>query len=240
MKNLVFSLITFVACSSLSAQSLQVSFDTPIPPMNTLDLNTTLDFLGNHVKNISAQSVDVRINRISNDVFLGHETYFCWEYCYDPSVSLSGSTGIAIAPDSTNSAFTFHINANGIEGCGQAVVHIFNKKNANDYVELVFNYCTPNGVVNGIANEIGAKQVLSTPQPNPSTDAALVKITLPRNTDNTYLTIQDVMGKEINRITVEQPNTEISIPTHEFSTGLYYLTLVAEGTTLATQKLMVK
>lgn len=240
MKNFILSLLTFGAFSSVFAQSIEVTTDSPIPAMSIVDLTTTKDFLGFHVKNVSAQSVDVRINRIVNNIPLEHETYFCWEYCYDPETNISGgaqANGIAIAPDSTIDNFTFHINANGFEGCGQVVIRFFNKKDASDYVEKVISYCTPNAV--GIVNEINASQVLSAPMPNPSADLAIVKIALPRPTENTYVAISDLTGKEISRFEVNQPNSNISIPTSQYNTGLYYVSLVAEGAILASQKMVV-
>ncbi len=241
MKNFILSLLAFGAFGSLSAQSIQVTTDVPVPAMSLIDLNITHDFLGFHVKNITGLSIDVRVNRLVNDIPAGHDTYFCWEYCYDPSVSLSGGAtagGLAIAPDSTADNFTFHIDANGIEGCGHAIVHFFNKKNANDFVEYVFDYCTPNAV--GIADEVNAANVLSAPMPNPSSQVAIVRIDLPRNTDNTYLAVRDLAGKEISRFAVNQSKTSISIPTSQYSAGLYYVSLVAEGNVLATQKLIVE
>lgn len=242
MKNFILSLLTFAAFNATFAQSIEVTSDLPIPAMSTLDLNNTLDFKDFHVKNISSQSVDVRINRVVNNITAGHETYFCWEYCYDSGTSISGGAsagGIAIAPGASIDNFTFHVNANGVEGCGHVVVHFFNKKNANDYVEKVFDYCTLNGTTLSIANEVNASKVLSAPMPNPASDVAVIKVDLPRSTENTYLLVSDLAGKEMSRIAVNQPTSMLTIPTENLNAGLYYLSLVAEGSVLATQKLLV-
>ncbi len=242
MKNFILSLLTLAAFNGIFAQSIEVTSDLPIPAMSTLDLNNTLDFKDFHVKNISSQSVDVRINRVVNNITTDHETYFCWEYCYDSGTSISGgasAAGIAIAPGASIDNFTFHVNANGKEGCGHVVVHFFNKKNANDYVEKVFDYCTLNGTTLSIASDVNASKVLSAPMPNPASDIAVVRVDLPRSTGNTYLLVSDLAGKEISRINVNQPTNMVTIPTSAFNTGLYYLSLVAEGNVLATQKLVV-
>lgn len=237
MKKIILSLLAIASLSGLFAQSLELTTDAPIPAMNLVDLGTTKDFEGFHIKNITTHAMNVRINRMVNDIPAGHETYFCWEACYGPTTNLSPAAGLAIQAGATANNFTFHINANGIEGCGHIVVQIFNAADQNDYVEQIIDYCTPNAV--SIANEINPKTVLSAPMPNPSSDVATVKIDLPRNTENTYLAIRDLTGKEISRIAVNTPSTSISIPTSQFNTGLYYLSLVAEGNVLATQKLVV-
>ena len=41
------------------------------------------------VKNISANLIHVRVDRINEILANGQETYFCWEQCYPPLTSSS-------------------------------------------------------------------------------------------------------------------------------------------------------
>lgn len=92
------------------------------------------------VKNISVNDINVRVDRVSEILANGHETYFCWDQCYPPTTSSSGSSLKILAGDSLLS-FTGHIMSNGNIGISEARFLFSNEDEIDDTasVNLVFD-----------------------------------------------------------------------------------------------------
>lgn len=107
------------------------------------------------VKNISVNPINVRVDRVSETLANGHETYFCWDQCYPPTTSSSGSSLKINAGDSLLS-FTGHIMPNGYTGISEARFLFSNEDEIDDTasVNLVFNVDAASGIKNVDKNEL--------------------------------------------------------------------------------------
>jgi hypothetical protein len=76
--------------------------------------------------------------------------------------------------------------------------------------------------------------------PNPFTTQAIVQYALPDGSKNATLIIYDIMGRKLNSYALNNTTGEITINANTLSSGVYLYSLVANGKTIATKKMVIQ
>ncbi|MBP6334516.1 MAG: T9SS type A sorting domain-containing protein [Bacteroidia bacterium] len=97
------------------------------------------------------------------------------------------------------------------------------------------------GLLTSLGNNLNLPAYfLSDPMPNPATNEAEIKFTLPPNVQTGYINIYDQQGKQIRRILVDAKTGIVNIPLNDLYAGIYYYNLTWDGNaSLSNKKLLV-
>jgi hypothetical protein len=76
-------------------------------------------------------------------------------------------------------------------------------------------------------------------QPNPFKDNTTIKATISQKTDNAYVLVTDMLGKEVGRYKVVQGDNEINFNGSETDQQIFFCTLVIDGVKIKTNKLVM-
>ena len=76
--------------------------------------------------------------------------------------------------------------------------------------------------------------------PNPFTNQAMVRYSLPEDSKNATLIIYDILGRQRNSYQINNTEGDVNINGTGLSSGVYLYSLVVDGKTLATKKMVVQ
>lgn len=192
--------------------------------------------------NISSTSVTYKITRTDVSMVAGASAWFCVYHnadpldtqsqCYPPAITTSGN--FVTAPGDFNLLLAdFATGPN--TGTSVVTYTFFNANTAGDTAKITLIYIvTPVG----IAENSVASGRINMVYPNPSSGVANVSYSSDAVT--TEVVVSDVTGKEIERTIVADQAGMVSLNTSEWASGLYVISLVSDGITVAREKLVVE
>lgn len=93
--------------------------------------------------------------------------------------------------------------------------------------------------VAGIDATKGNVAALAQNSPNPFTERTTIRFTLPKDTQNAYIYIFDMMGKMQKQITVDNSMQSVTINGYELSAGMYIYSLVVNGKEIDTKRMIL-
>jgi hypothetical protein len=226
------ALLTFFAlalCFSLAAQNLQLTASSSTAYGDVYESEL---IIGVGVKNVSSTEQLVRVTRqlISNPQ--NFENYFCWNACFDPSVSISGNK--LIQPGYTSNDFTAHLKPQGSVGTASfRYVFFINGQNDSIPFQATFSV-TPVSVEKIDLNS----NFLSDFFPNPANE----KVSFNYNVlgGNSKIVIYNAIGSRVYESVLNPLEKTQSIDTEKFQSGIYFASLEVNGKLTNTKRLIIK
>ena len=233
----------FVYFASIAAflgysQSLKL-YDTD---HNPLPNNTTIVSYGApsadeivtyaYVKNNSSSAIPVKVKKVERKVLPTTYNVFCWGLCFAPSVYVSPDPLIieAGATDTTN--FSGHYTPNGEVGISTIRYVFFNDNNVNDSVCFNVDYSTfAEGIKDFAQNSVKI-------YPNPANQQATITYFLEQNSD-ARIVVRNILGASVFDQTLISNQGNLTLNTSIFNNGVYFYSLIVDGTTKVTQKLII-
>ncbi len=201
--------------------------------------------------NIVANSTDTRIFTITNTnasqvnvkvrktVIQQHHpnatTWFCTDQlCYAPTTTLSGNV-----PMASGGMFDLTIDIDPYNNTGVSEVRyaIINQSNTNDtsFVTIVYNVGPA-----GIANNIAVKASISNPMPNPASTQFNMTYKLgSSSTDGAKLMVYNMLGAVVMETEITSAEGTVRMDVSTLDQGVYFCSLVSDGKTHATRRLVV-
>ena len=233
MMKKIFTKIIFLlavgTANAVFAQNLSVTNAT----LNVSGPDTVILAATATVVNNGANSVYVRVARVSTNMVPGHTTYFCWVACYAPVTSVSPDS-ILLAPGGSTSVFTGDVTPRGIEG-NSSVTYCFIDSNPADSVFVTFNYNFLSTV--GI-NEVATRPIISNAYPNPADGYTGITYNL-NSARDAKLVLFNLLGSTVKEFKLTDRQNTLVISTADLQSGVYYYTLIADGKSISSRKLVV-
>jgi len=210
------------------------SFITQYGTYDSLELVTYL-----HVKNISAQDVNIYAKKI--EIFLTDsvETTMCWAGgCYSASTFVSPNYA-SIPAGQTATDFSGHYSTTTGHGfnLGESIVRwvFFNDENHNDSVYITVKYSCWSVAVDD-KSQLG---MLSNIYPNPADARASFSYAIPSGS-NGEIIIRNLVGATVQTEQVSTASGKITMNTFNLADGIYFCSLVLDGKISQTKKLVVR
>jgi hypothetical protein len=187
------------------------------------------------IHNSSGSSKDVMIQRTVNTLTGGHTGYFCWDVCY--SESTNQSTGfLTVQPGADNSSFYCDIDPHGVGGNDTVCYRFYDSNNASDYIDICMYFDISTGI-NTVVNA-SSTNPLSVASPNPANTISGINY-YTDVTKNPKLVIYDLLGSKVFETKLMQKQGAYILNVSEFNQGIYLYSLIENGKTIATKKLVV-
>ncbi len=191
------------------------------------------------VKNISGGTLTLRIERVKIIELAGTEDYLCWGAnpetgsCY--SATFVAPLNPFISPDASDMEdgssgwLSTHHTTLGVSGCAQYRYYVIDETDARlDSVDLMF--CSTVGIEEeNLSVEVKAF-------PNPASN--VLNVNLANGGQNVKFELVNVLGESVVNLTLSEGQNAINVD--KLPNGIYFYSIVKNGTILETKKLMVK
>jgi hypothetical protein len=234
MKKLVLALIFAFSSPGIFAQSY--TFIDVIPKISGPSSGEMLEAKFK-VKNSGNTSKSVAIRKIIIDTIPGSSVSFCWGiHCYGDQMYDCFNDPIVMAPGDIDSSFVGSYNPRDTPGSSHVRYLFYDVNNPNDSASVLIEY---DAIITGI-EKLHTGEMLSPAFPNPANSIVNIKYLFNKEYKNRSLKIYNVLGTLLKEIPLNEKEGSAKIPVNEMETGIYFYSLVADGKTLATQKLLVR
>ncbi|MBT8196824.1 MAG: T9SS type A sorting domain-containing protein [Bacteroidia bacterium] len=197
--------------------------------MGTIDAYVTIE---NHSP---TDSLFVLAERTVNNLATNHINLFCYGInCYPPSTSLSPDV-IGLGPGDSDNTFKSQLLTGQSVGVSEVKYCFYDQGSTSDSVCVRFVYdITVVGV-----EDIAKDATFSNASPNPANRFTAFTYDLKGNTQNFEIQVYNMLGSVVKTVQVPQQRGALIINTAELENGVYFCSLVSEGKTYLTQKLLV-
>lgn len=214
-------------------QAVDKSVDEEKFYMNIVNRGTdTLQLLAYRTENVLAASADT-----------SHLTYFCWDLCYGTSGSQSINPITILPGDTLNRPGTIDeqyvmFQPGNIDGYSRTTMRIINADDANDFLDVVFEFSV-GGATNSITDAALAAKSLSNPYPNPVRNSFSVDYELPAGNATGTLRLYNLIGKEVSRQTISTREGTATMEVSAMPRGVYFLHLMADDVAISSRRVIL-
>jgi len=188
-----------------------------------------------HIQIINTGASPLSVNVMRDDVNLasGHSAYFCWGVtCYPPTTYVS-PTSATIAAGDTNVSFVGYLDPQGHSGVSVIAYSFYDQNNAADSVNVTYTYDITTGI-----NELSSKATVSSAYPNPADGLTSISYYLPSVKD-ARLVFYNMLGSAVKEIKLTEKQSTLIITTSDLKSGVYFYSLIADGKSVSSKKLVV-
>ena len=239
---LLFALVIAAGCAF--AQSLTLTYEgTGVNEGDTIEvvvpqLNHTTDCYLD-VNNVSNTNVTVRVYKEELEMVEGASASLCFAgSCYPPYTMSSGT--VVIPAQGTLSHLTsdeaFHFQYKTLIAGTSYIRFIFaNEHDSDDNVSVVFKmvYDPTNVVSMAVATKMRA-------YPNPASDNVTIEYAYTGSSNAVNLVIKNLVGATLYTKKLDVNGNKVKVDVSEYSSGIYFYSIEADGRPLVTKKLLVK
>jgi hypothetical protein len=229
---ILYTLLVMLITSNLSFSQILTTSHPVTNYSGPDDQKLTAHFV---LTNSGNQNLNVHCEMINRTMTPGHYSYFCWTLCYDTSIYLS-LTPIALAPGQSTSNFEGWAGADNQPGHDEITYRFYDMNGMSDTLYLTFKYDFSD--VTGV-NEVSlSKNKLNFIGQNPANNSTIVTYNVTTQKDAKII-VSNLLGSKVNEISINPKATSMTIPLADYKSGVYVLTLIVDGKTMSSKKLVV-
>ena len=193
-----------------------------------------------NVKNVSSNSVSVLCKKVQLKMLDSTEITMCWAGgCYSASTFISPNSQM-MAAGQTNTEFVGHYTQIAFHHftSGESVVRwvFYDRSNTQDSVSVTVKYTS---FPMGIDEANGLQGVLSNAYPNPASGHTGFTYSTPAGSQGTII-IRNILGATVQTQLLSAASGNVTVNTMNLSDGIYFCSLLVDGKTSQTKKLIVK
>ncbi|MCG3167736.1 MAG: hypothetical protein POELPBGB_03531 [Bacteroidia bacterium] len=188
------------------------------------------------VKNITSDTLHVKLKRYNVDVVSGSESAFCWDLCYTPFTAESVNS-LTMEPGIVKTNFYADFFPNGNAGLSKIKYCFFDENNmADSACIMVYFYSSPTGVETLMYADVNS---VSSAYPNPATGTTKINYTLRNDAHAAKIEMHNMLGAKVKSIELTEKFAAIELQLSGLEAGVYFYSLVVDDKTIATKKLVV-
>lgn len=241
MKKILLSVIAiYISILGVFAQSLSISMPDGTPLNNGDTVTYTVipdDYTFDEtllVTNNSNSSLNVVAKKVELFVVPGTEIYFCWDMCFPPNVFVSGD--VVIDPGETSSNFIGEYDSKGIAGKSRAMYVFYDENNSSDSSWIILEYHTGSQTnVKNIADDVELAEIY----PNPAGNIAYFDYKINKMYEAKFV-ISNIVGSITHSQLLNSTDGKLTLDLSDYENGIYFYSLVIDGETILTKKLVIK
>lgn len=197
--------------------------------------NGTTDTRIYTVNNVSNSTKSLKVRKtilLLNDA--GSSAYFCTgTNCYSPTDVLSYTV-------TTPAGGNFNLTTDyysSVSGVSQVRYTVFDINNTADSSTFIINYDNSPA---GINANVAVKASVSSPMPNPASSVFNMNYKLgSENPNGAKLVIYNMLGANVMQADITSAEGTVRMDVSSLEQGVYFCSLVADGKTVATRRLVV-
>ena len=231
-------LLPLLALPVLPAQGLKFAFpsDGVIAVEPTGQDSTNEHKLNFYLTNTSGADIQASAFREEN-LAAGHQSYFCWDLCYDTTKDFSDGPVTIAAGDTTTFAQYIVFIPNQTNGYSEVTMIIANNA-TGDTIQRTYKFSV--GGVLSTDDKLWQQASLSAPYPNPAGAEARVDYELPNGLSDARIRVYNLIGKMVYEQPLKAPQGTVTLQTAALQAGMYFIYLTADNRELTSRKLIVR
>jgi len=226
MKKIYLIALFTMFCIGVQAQSLTAT--------NIYFSGDPAFFMEGHatITNVSSTPKDVTVQRTVNNLFPGHNSYFCWVQCYGSQTSIAPDN-MTLVPGENTDIFRGDLETFGISGISIVSYCFYDANNISDSVCVEYIY----DATTGLNEAVAGKNYISKAYPNPASTTTNFYVNLAKTSKNARLKFFNMLGAEVKDVAVLQNTVKVNVS--DLKSGVYFYSLIVDGKSTTTGKLMV-
>ena len=249
IKKSILTLAFIAVMGCISAQSLQFEYDGHVYAQGETVVCTHVESWGEiiqemQIRNLSDVALDVMIMREIVQIVDGTENSFCWGSCFAPSVDVSPRPQVLEAGTvSDEGLLSFHQvidptysgdPSNFITGTSIVKYYAYPASDEDDKVciEVHFVYDPEGAAEHPIAN-------FGKAYPNPASSTVCFDYNLSKAA-NASVVVYNLLGQEVMSQQLNGLQGTASLSVADLNDGIYFCILKVDGSTVNTEKFVVK
>lgn len=231
----ISTLILLVSGSILSTLSLKAQTSLTASSPMTYIAGSSSAMLHSKVRviNTGTSNVMAKVSRTLVSLSSGHEEYFCWGItCYLPGTPESTHSQ-TIQPSTEDTSFIGYIDPHNMTGTDVVNYMFFDVNDATDTVSITFTYDFSVGI-----HDLSSKISLTNAYPNPADGLTSLAYNMSSAKDAKII-LYNVLGSAVKEIKLTDKQSTLILSTSDLKSGVYFYSLIADGKSVASRKLVV-
>ncbi len=228
----LFSTTVFAQTITLSNNSGPLTNDTMLV-VNFDTTSTSHDFNDVIVNNTTAHPISVMLKKVYIQMVPGVVNGMCWGGLCTPGFEI-GPGEIPASGSSTE----FHYDYNPAGQTGISIIRyvFWVDGTPSDSVSIRIKYKHPENV--GI-KEINENYLFTNAYPNPANNLTTINYNFSSDITNASIVIYDLLGKKVKSELLSNSQGKVTINTNDLNNGIYLYSLVLNGRSVSTRKLVI-
>ena len=178
----------------------------------------------------------VRSKKVELSVIPGTLNYFCWGLCYSASVFVSLDSIDIRAGATDKSDFSGHYACQDTIGFALIRYVFYDQDHPSDTVCVNVKYDTR---PLGIDNNLLKNNTKISAYPNPANNAVSFVYKISEGTTSSIF-VRNLLGSLVKEINLNNAEGKIILNTSDLSDGVYFYSIIENGFSISTRKLIVK
>lgn len=186
------------------------------------------------IKSTSADTLHIRVRKITHQVVTGANNTFCLDVCYSATTDTSNT--VELPPDALQD-FILDYNSFGYSGLTDVTFEVFDLETMGEKVSAQIHVkynVSPNSIFDQ------PKLIVSNPYPNPATTRTTFTYTLPAFTTNAAVVFNNMLGQQVLSCKLNTSADKTTVDLSALRPGMYTYSVIIDGKTNSTGKLILK
>jgi hypothetical protein len=182
--------------------------------------------------------LQVWVRKIEDDLLPGTYASFCWNnFCFTPDVfEVENPLTLGSGQTSGDDDFYGEYRPQGQSGTSYVTFEFFSRNSVFETVSITVKYTTQAAS----SPFFGAGQAtLSAPSPNPASNFANFSYEIPFGASQATMVVRDLTGRVVLEVPLNVDDNRFQLNTSGLSNGIFLYSLVVDGKTVTTRRLMV-
>lgn len=239
IKKSILTLMLMATIGYVSAQTLQFELDGTV--YNNGDAIECTNDIGYEflqemqLRNLTGNDVDVIVEKEVIENLDGVINYFCWGMCFSPDVFVSPSPVTVAANSLTGQGeLSFHaMYDDNVFGYVVVKYSAYEERHPEERVSIIVKFHKSG---EGVDDNLSAME-MGQAYPNPA--SSVVNFDYNCN-GNLTAVVYNIVGQEVLRKDLNANFGQMSLSVADLNDGIYFCTMMVNGSAYATQKFIVK
>lgn len=192
-----------------------------------------------NLHNNTSNAMNIKVTR--EEIFLVDGTWsqICWAgLCYAPTQDTSGNYQLIMANGTSgNEDFSGHYSPNGNIGTSVVKFIFYNIDDPSINVSVVVKYWASPASIAEDAMHGGS---ISEIYPNPATNYVKLDFNLTTSVKQAKVRIVNLLGSVVKEVEIERGTSQLRLDISDLDNGVYFYSVIINGDTYKTKKLVVR
>ncbi len=189
------------------------------------------------VTNVTGSAINYSVKKIEVSIIPGTMNTICFAgQCIDPQSYYSDDT-LTLPGGEADSSFSADYYPLGMTGTSSIKYVFFNTDNPSDSVSFSIDFTAMTGIKSA---NLRNKVTFSNAYPNPAIDRVYFDYYIPANSKNVVFILRDLAGQSIREFALDNDKQVLELDLIAIESGVYFYSVIAEGASLLTKKLIIK
>ena len=237
-KKSILTLMLLAAIGYVSAQSLRFELNGTVYEDGAA-IECTTEEWGEYtqemqIRNLTSNDIGVLIEKEVIEDLEGTMNYFCWGMCFSSNVIISPDA-LTVAANSLNTdPLSFHaMYEDDVYGYVVVKYYAYDERHPDERVSIIVKFHK-----SGVGLEDNSRPMtMSQAYPNPA--SSVVNFNYDFDGSLTAV-VYNILGQEVLRKDLNANNGQMSLSVADLNDGIYFCTMLVNGSAYTTQKFVVK